>query len=139
MGFEASAALCTIVAIVLVPSVWAALAGTDLDPNRFHGETMLWGALWGVFVVAMLNGSGWIRPILSHPALRLVGIVSFSVYLWHMPIIRALFLLLQGMPQRVFAAVAIALVMLASAISFVLIERPFIRSRLAIGLLARLG
>jgi peptidoglycan/LPS O-acetylase OafA/YrhL len=76
---------------------------------------------------------------LSHPALRLIGIVSFSVYLWHMPIIRALFLLLPGMPQPVFAAVAVALVLLASAISFVLIERPFIRSRAAIRLLARLG
>jgi peptidoglycan/LPS O-acetylase OafA/YrhL len=139
LGFEAIAALCAIVAIVLVPSVWAALAGTDLDPNRFHGETLLWGGLWGVFVIAMLNGSGWTRAALSHPALRLIGIVSFSVYLWHMPIIRALFLLLPGMPQPVFAAVAVALVLLASAISFVLIERPFIRSRAAIRLLARLG
>ena len=105
--------------------IWPPLYSTLVYILKF-----VFGFLWSVFVVAYLNGSGVFRWLLATRPLRYIGVVSFSVYLWHLPI-----LVLVGNHWRsdpAFVALAvIALALLFSGISYLLIERPFIRSRLA--------
>jgi len=61
--------------------------------------------------------------------------VSFSVYLWHLPILVLVGNHLRADPALVALAV-IALALLFSGISYLMIERPFIRTRLARRLIA---
>jgi peptidoglycan/LPS O-acetylase OafA/YrhL len=35
----------------------------------------------------VLHGPRWLRWPFASPPLRLVGVVSFSAYLWHMPVL----------------------------------------------------
>jgi len=121
--------------VSLVPSFWNALPGRDVNPFHFHRAFLLFGFLWSVFVVAYLNGSGVFRWLLATRPLRYIGVVSFSVYLWHLPILVLVGNHLRADPALVALAV-IALALLLSGISYLLIERPFIRTRLARRLIA---
>jgi peptidoglycan/LPS O-acetylase OafA/YrhL len=63
-------------------------------------------------------------------AVGYIGVVSFSVCLWHLPILG-----LVGNHLRADPAL-VALALLFWGISYLLIERPFIRTRLARRLIA---
>jgi len=106
-----------------------------VDSFHFHKAFLLSGLLWSVFVVAYLNGVGIFRWLLATRPLRYIGVVSFSVYLWHIPILTLVGNHLRADPVRVALAV-IALTLLFSRASYLLIERPFIRTRLARRLIA---
>ncbi len=78
-----------------------------------------------LLIYAGENGPSWVRTILSFPPLVFIGVISYSLYLWHWPII---------VFSRSFAAedlngAATLAVILASlvmaAISFEFIEAPF--------------
>jgi peptidoglycan/LPS O-acetylase OafA/YrhL len=129
-GLEATALASLLGVISLVPSFWNALPGREVNSFHFHRDFLLFGFLWSVFAVAYLNGTGIFRWILASRPLRYIGVVSFSVYLWHLPILVLVGNHLRADPALVALAV-IALALLFSGISYLLIERPFIRTRLA--------
>ncbi len=70
-----------------LPVAWARLTGTAVRPDLGHQWFLFFGVLWSVLLLAILHGPAWLRRPFAHPALRLVGVVSFSAYLWHMPIL----------------------------------------------------
>jgi peptidoglycan/LPS O-acetylase OafA/YrhL len=70
-----------------LPAVWARLTATPVRPELGHQWFLFFGVLWSVLLLAVLHGPRWLRRPFAHPVLRLVGIVSFSAYLWHMPIL----------------------------------------------------
>jgi len=134
-GLEVLALASLLGVVSLVPSFWNALPGREVNSFHFHRDFLLFGFLWSVFVVAYLNGSGAFRWLLATRPLRYIGVVSFSVYLWHLPILVLVGNHLRADPALVALAV-IALALLFSGISYLLIERPFIRTRLARRLIA---
>jgi peptidoglycan/LPS O-acetylase OafA/YrhL len=134
-GLEVLALACLLGVVSLVPSFWNALPGRGVNASHFHQAFLLFGFLWSVFVVAYLNGSGVFRWLLAARPLRYIGVVSFSVYLWHLAILVLVGNHLRADPALVARAV-IALALLSSGISYLLIERPFIRTRLARRLIA---
>jgi peptidoglycan/LPS O-acetylase OafA/YrhL len=87
------------------------------------------GALWGTLLASALAlPAGWKRVLTSWP-LRRLGVVSYSVLLWHAPI--AAYLLHAVRPWRVpafsFHFYAIFPVVLAvSTVSYLVLERPFL-------------
>lgn len=82
------------------------------------------GGLWSLFLVAQLHGRGLIRGILSHPSIRFVGTISFSMYLWHMALIGYTNAHL-NLAQPVKFPIILAITFGVSIISFFIIERPF--------------
>jgi peptidoglycan/LPS O-acetylase OafA/YrhL len=134
-GLEVLALVSLLGVVSLVPSFWNALPGRNVNSFHFHQAFLLFGFLWSVFVVAYLNGTGIFRWLLATRPLRYIGVVSFSVYLWHLPILVLTGNHLRADPALVALAV-IALALLFSGISYLLIERPFIRTRLARRLIA---
>jgi peptidoglycan/LPS O-acetylase OafA/YrhL len=87
-----------------------------------------------VLVLAgLVFGGTWLRTAFGVTPLRLIGLVGFSAYLWHMPVITLItkYPALASMetPQRFHYVVshAAVIVVLLSSTCFLAIEKPFMR------------
>ena len=72
----------------------------------------------------------WLRRPFAWAPLRLVGVVSFSLYLWHMPVLQAL--QSAGVARWPLLApwLVLAVALLVAMVSFLLFERPWREIRL---------
>ena len=111
--------------LALFPEIWTALTGQEVEGSHFHRHYAGFGALWSVFILAYMTGRGWVERLLSTSALRFVGVVSFSVYLLHLPVI-ALVKHNLTVAAPLQGALAIAGSLGVSAATYLLIERPFL-------------
>lgn len=112
--------------LITVPQWWNALTGDNIEPSHFHRSYSFYGFLWSVFILTHLNGAGFLRRFFSLKPLRMIGKVSFSIYLLHLPII-LLAKKYVALPTLLKIALILSLIFLASFLSYTLIERPFIR------------
>jgi acetyltransferase len=109
--------------------------GSTLGASRRNGFDPLLHPLFGlaaaVLILHLLTTTR--RAWLEHRALRAVGLISYSLYLWHYPILR------HGIPWArrivplpsvvwlpVVIAVFVALTLLVATLSYLLVERPFV-------------
>lgn len=121
-GVAGTLALAAIAATT--PAAWAALAGTAPDQRLNHQWFVFFGITWASLLLAVLRGPAWLRwPFASAP-LRLAGVVSFSAYLWHLPVMAAMHWLgVDRWPAGgVWTLFAIATAAMAS---YLAIERPW--------------
>lgn len=128
LRFEGCAIFIFVLITVLTPSIFGILVGREIPLDYFHRDFTLFGILWSVFVVAYLNGAGFLRRLLESPAMRLVGIVSFSGYLWHVPLIELVKDQIRA-PHTLQAMIALTLILSVSVVSYLLIERRFMKIR----------
>ena len=92
-----------------------------------HREFLAFGVLWSILVLGALHGQGALAWVLSTRALRGIGVVSFSVYLWHVPVARSIVLL--NLPNPfVIAWLVVAASLAVGILSFALFEWPLTRS-----------
>jgi peptidoglycan/LPS O-acetylase OafA/YrhL len=97
------------------------------------GEWTL-GVCFAFLLLGILVGQPILRRFFSLAGLRFIGIVSYSLYIWHYPILS---FLIQGYPASLpgaylhFAIAGVVLIFPIASTSFHLIERPFIRLRRA--------
>lgn len=98
-----------------------------------HWALFVWHSLTSAFVaVAVLGvalGGELSRRLFENPLVFWLGTVSYSVYLWHYPILRWLkpWLDAAGLQLAGYLMVVVPLVLAASALSYYAIERPFLR------------
>ncbi|HEY7126578.1 MAG TPA: acyltransferase [Ktedonobacterales bacterium] len=89
------------------------------------GEWTL-GLCFALLLMGVLLGGPMLNAIFSWAPLRFLGKISFSLYLWHVPLLA----LLPPMPSYpLLVLVSLAVVLPWSAASYYLIERPFLRWR----------
>ena len=81
----------------------------------------------GLLVLGVALGGGVSRALFANPVSLAIGTISYSLYLWHLPIV--MWLQPANLGYARFFAVAIALTLAASAASYFLVERPFLRIR----------
>jgi len=124
--FELAAVLAFAAVFLTVPSVWNRVTGARVGFNFFHSRVVFFGAAWSLFLLAFLNGAGIIRAILASRPARLIGIISYSVYLLHYPILLAVRFLFPVAPS-VRAMIMVVLTFAVCCCTHLLIERPFIR------------
>jgi len=106
------------------------------DSPHWFAEHVLYGLI-GVLVVlpAALgtDGGGWVRSLLAWRPLAWVGLISYGVYLWHLPLADEVNSWLGpkvddfGFPAVTVATFAAAVT--AAALSYYLVEKPLLRFR----------
>jgi peptidoglycan/LPS O-acetylase OafA/YrhL len=80
----------------------------------------------GMLVLGVALGGRLSRALFANPVALAIGAISYSLYLWHWPVVQWLHPAKLGFGM--FFAVAIPLSLAASALSYWLVERPFLRS-----------
>lgn len=103
------------------------------NSNRLFGMALLAPCLGAAMVIASGEGEAptWTSKLLAWRPFVFIGLISYSLYLWHWPII-VLFKAYTGvevdLPAQI-KAVALALSLVAAILSWALVERPFRRRR----------
>lgn len=126
-----------------VRQLLALLAVTLLLAGLYLKEASLGGlvppALWvvlGTTLAIRLGDAGrnWLTVSLSRSVLVWVGLISYSLYLWHWPIFVFLrYYLVRSSFSPVEAAMAIALTFALATLSWHYVERPFRNRSMPIG------
>ena len=117
--------LLALAAVVLsIPPVWAWATGGPEDPRMNHHRLLYFGFAWSALLLAVLHGPAWLRAPFTSVPMRVLGVVSFSAYLWHVPVIAQL--RAHGAREWEGGALwTLAAIVLVSIVSFLVIERPF--------------
>lgn len=118
-------AMAQSVSIGITLALIAVLIAPGLDGKIILqiAATVLAGAViaWGCVTRAAQQMAG--NPILLHPALRYTGKISYSLYLWHWPLI-VLAKWTIGLGGLVEVALVASLIVVASWASYTFVERP---------------
>jgi peptidoglycan/LPS O-acetylase OafA/YrhL len=100
------------------------LSGADFP---LPGTLPIVASTVGLIGLSLIHPHGVVAQALSCPPARLVGRLSYSLYLWHWPVF-ALFGWTIGLEGAVPAAAALLLALVLAALSYRLVEQPFRRS-----------
>jgi len=103
---------------------------TYTHETRFPGESALLPCLGAAFILyADIRGPTWVGRLLSLRPMIWIGLISYSLYLWHWPVlVFARYVLMR--PLETLDKVLIFLVVMALAyLSWRFVERPFRRAR----------
>lgn len=106
-------------------------AGVSVLPavRGWPGITTIIPVAGAVLLVLFGGFSGPARALLASPPFRAVGLISYSAYLIHHPLITLLVLTDQPPESMAAKASVIALTLLLAGLSWALIEQPFRRPR----------
>lgn len=106
--------------------------------NRVAGFELFGGPMYQVCLLLLapmildlyLRQEALASRVLSHPTLRWLGVRSYGIYLWHIPVLFFFLALMDGVygPQRlVLGLIGSACGVLAGIASYRFIEQPFLR------------
>ena len=111
---------------------WTTLDGND--PRVYRGGLFALAlAATAVIAGAVLAPRGLAARLLSNTPLRLLGVVSYGLYLWHWPIFLALTPERVGLDGFALTGVRIAASLAVATLSYRLLERPIRRGALPRG------
>ncbi len=91
--------------------------------------TPLFSALAAVVLVAAIAcKGGFLVSCLRHPIARRLGLVSYSLYLWHIPVMYLVGrLLADKVAYRYTVVISVVLAYLVAELSYRFVERPFLK------------
>jgi peptidoglycan/LPS O-acetylase OafA/YrhL len=108
--------------------------GTDIGTLGVVVPSLV-GLGYGSLLLAILFGHGILRAIFEFYPFRFIGLISYSLYLWHLPFLQPKFPELTDLP---LATVRLPLAFLVAYLSYQLVERPFFSRRKAISVASSL-
>jgi peptidoglycan/LPS O-acetylase OafA/YrhL len=117
--------------VLALPAV-ALLAWEVVELSFIDDRTYRWGlsgvAIAGAVLVAgaSLRVASPLRPLIELAPLAALGRASYSVYLWHLPIIEEVSQRNQGQLGRI-ALISLPITAVVATASYLAIERPFLR------------
>lgn len=100
--------------------------GTDFASLCFAWQFPITLACAGLVLAVLGSPRGWLRRAMEIPALVGLGRISYGLYLWHYLIFQILLLAFHYQPLAILL-VGSVLSLIASLLSYVLVERPFLR------------
>lgn len=126
---EAIAAVCIVAIFLRIPAVYQFVVPGAGDVKGFDDDHVFCGFVWSLFLVCYLNGTGLIRRALEWAPFCYLGLVSYSAYLWHRPVLQRVDDLPISSLAQLFLSLAV--VVAIATVTYLLIERPLSRIRLA--------
>ena len=119
------------VVLLLTPSIMGMLTGEVVPLNRWHRAHTMFALLWAACLLGLLNAPAGVQRVFAWLPLRVLGVISFSAYLWHGVVLANLGWLPFAPGHYGNALLVLAAIVVSAAASFVVIERPFLRPRAA--------
>jgi len=114
--------------LVLTALLWVTLAGTSRW--LFRGGLLLAALATVAMIVDIVRRpAGLLARAMSNRPLRLLGRVSYGVYLWHWPLLLVIDHQRTGLSGPGLLVVRLAAIAVATAASWVVIERPILQRR----------
>lgn len=113
------------VAVVALGALTVAAVTVEQPSDGLYQGGLALHALLVLPVLAATLVPGGVRRVLSLEPLRLVGLVSYGIYLYHWPIFLALTPARVGIDGWALFAVRSAATLAAATLSYHLVERPF--------------
>jgi len=96
----------------------------DRDDRMYRGGLLLVAVAAVLVIAAAVRDGGPVRRVLSLAPLRLVGVVSYGLYLWHWPVYSFLTPDRTGWSGGTLLAARLWVTFVAALGSYVLLERP---------------
>ncbi len=121
--------------LIFIPCAWTMHQGEQSYLLQNTGEALALALVFAAIVIPEATGASPSRPIrfLESPPLVAVGVVSYSVFLWHLPVIYWLSdhgLTVAGWGGLLVNAAVVAVVVGAlSALTYHFVERPALRRK----------
>ena len=129
-GLLAPAALNAVGAFGLVMVLITFLTVHDYDLSLYHGGFLLLSIWTALLVAALAHPAAQLGRLVGNPAMRWLGLRSYSFYLWHWPVLA---LTRPGIDVSLHGPILFVLQLAATALladlSYRYVEQPFRRSR----------
>lgn len=97
------------------------------------GGPLLAGMPYAALTLGVLWAPRWLRAIFESPPLRFIGLISYSLYLWHLPILNIAARFAPALPldTRIGFMILVGFVVAVPVayLSYQLVERPFLARR----------
>lgn len=107
--------------------VWAVIFTTEYGPFEFDGGFVAIDAACALLVLAIVDGK-WIgRRLFELKPIVALGVVSYGLYLWHLPVFFAVRHFDRGWNDAVRVTVAVSITLSLTLLSWFLVERPLMR------------
>jgi len=122
-------------ALGLVLTAMVFLGHEDSTPMSFmfRGGFVVFALLSTMVILAIRDEATWVARLFSISPLRLIGRVSYGLYLWHWPVIILVTPQLVGVAGKKLMVVRILFIVVATTVSYLLIERPIRSMRWSLG------
>lgn len=84
-----------------------------------------------VVILHLVTAESPLERALGWRPLVFLGLISYGLFLWHLPVYKLLFYQLDSRPWALVATLAVALSLVLGSLSYYLVERPFLGHRRA--------
>lgn len=101
------------------------------NSNNGRKIMVIYSLLCGIMLFAALYDTGFFKRFLEIKVLRYIGVISFSIYLFHMPVIFFMRAGILQIPYWLSIWFFLGATILLSTITYLLIERPLSRIRIS--------
>lgn len=125
---KASAILAPMAALALIvvaPAIMDTLTGSRKISAHFQKNFVFHAVCWSLVVMGAVHHSGWIQRFFNLRFLRSCGALSFSMYLFHMPVISML--KRTDWDRNLCGWIVLVASLITSYISFRFLEKPMSR------------
>lgn len=115
-----SSAFATVGIILILSGFW--LVGPE---SRHPGFPTLIPVIGTIFVILAASPTNWVGRVLSIRPLVFTGLISYSLYLWHQPMLAFFRLASLEEPSQLTLLLVASLAVIPALLSYKFIERPF--------------
>lgn len=132
VALRSASNVLAIIILLLLLSFLPTISGFVYDGNidaSVLKRPYVFGILWTAFLICVLFGRGIVSKVLESLLLRFIGVISFSVYLWHVPILAAV-KRIPNLEGVVGILVVTPIILVVSTLSYLFIEKPFLQIKI---------
>ena len=129
LGIDISGVIAFVLILLTVPFYTQGVFGRtiDFDDSVYY---LPYGIFWGLILVSAKYGKGIMKRFFELRFLRFIGTISFSMYLFHIPVLKIIMRSNLNIPDNLKVYAFFVCAIMVSMISYILVERPLSKVRI---------